>query len=83
MVYTQSQDKILWSQWKVGTVGEPKRTAASMLRAIEAGLPVYVVQPRFGAQLRSLERALRARRLNLTPLDSKRGLYRLRRATAA
>jgi hypothetical protein len=84
LVYTQSQDKVLWSRWKVGTVSEPERTAASMNRAIDAGLPVYVMQPRFGSgQLRGLERALRAKRISLTPLDSRRGLYRLHRASEA
>jgi hypothetical protein len=83
MVYTQSQDKVMWSNWKIGTIGEPKRTAVSMQRAIDAGLPVYIVQPRFGGKLKPLERALHSRRINVTPLDAKRGVYRLRRATAA
>jgi hypothetical protein len=78
LVYSTSQDKVLFSRWDVGTIGDPKRTAASMMRAREAKVPVYVVQPRMGSRAQQkLERALKPLGFGLIPLNRKQGVYQL------
>src|SRR6185369_9786224 len=80
MVYSSAHDKILWAHWRVGTVDEPKPTAASMKRAVDAGLDVFMFDPsskqrRQGPQL---ERALKRHQLKLVKAKP-RGLYHVAR----
>lgn len=79
LVYTSTYDKVLWSRWRVGTLGPPKATAASMRRGVAADIPVFVVEPRFGgSKFSGLERALKHEHLSLARADAKRGVYRVR-----
>ncbi len=78
IVYTVTQDKVLYTRWNVGLIREPDLTASSMQRASLSGLPVYVAQPGIGvAQLALLASALNKRGLTLVEVDGARGLYRL------
>jgi hypothetical protein len=83
LVYTVTYDKVLWSRWQVGQLGEPKATAASMSRGVGADIPVFVVEPRFGgSKLTALDRALNGVRLGLFRADARRGVYRVSAAAA-
>jgi hypothetical protein len=77
IVYSQALDKVLWSRWQLGIIDEPRATADSMARAIRSKLPVYIVQARFRRQGRSLEAALRSKRLRVVKVDARRGVYRV------
>jgi hypothetical protein len=78
IVYTTTQDKVLWSRWHVGLLRETEPTADSMQRAHDAGVDVYVAQPGFNpAQLQLLAAALNERGLALVVVDAARGLFRL------
>jgi len=75
MVYSLAHDKILWSHWRVGTLGGPEPTAASMLRAKQAGIDVFVFEPGLrGTQRARLQRALAKAGLTLAS-GGERGLY--------
>jgi hypothetical protein len=76
-VYTETCDKILWRRWRLGTLAEPRATAASMARASRAGLAVYAFEPGMtSGERHALDRALRRRGLMLRPLK-RRGLSRV------
>ncbi len=78
MIYSSILDSVLWPRWRVGMLDEPEPTAASMSHAIEAHLPVFVVDPRFGRHRADrLGRALRSRHLVLIAVDSPHGIYRI------
>jgi hypothetical protein len=77
MVYSAAHDKILWPYWRVGTLNEPEPSAASMARAAQVGLPLFVFDPSLRrGQLQALERALHKRRLDLQRAGEP-GLYRV------
>lgn len=77
MVYTETQDKLLWRAWRLGTLDEPEPSAASIARAVEAKLDVFVFEPalRHREQLQ-LDRALGRRGLGLVR-RGPRGLWRV------
>jgi hypothetical protein len=77
MVYSVRHDKILWSRWRVGTIDQPEPSARSMNRAVAAGLPVFLLEPRFGGQSVRLASALRKKHLALVKVDAARGVYRV------
>jgi hypothetical protein len=80
MVYSAAHDKILWSHWRVGTLGEAEPTAASILRAKQAGIDVFVFEPSLKRPQRAkLDRALGKARLTLGR-GGERGLYRVTQA---
>ncbi|HET6615557.1 MAG TPA: hypothetical protein VFH62_06680 [Dehalococcoidia bacterium] len=84
ILYTMTEDKALWSRWRIGIVSDPDRTAASIDRSLRAGYSVYVVQGRMPAQVKAeLESALSKRSLWLTTEDERLGIYRAGRAASA
>ncbi|HWZ88545.1 MAG TPA: hypothetical protein VNW92_06835 [Polyangiaceae bacterium] len=84
LVYSATMDKILWSRWRVGTIDAPNDSAASINRAVVAGLPVFVFEPQLGRQSRRTAAALSELGLALVRVPAGRGLYRVeRRAPAA
>jgi hypothetical protein len=82
VVYTDTRDKVLWSGWHVCTMGATEPTAASMERALAAGLRVYVMEPGFSPSYGALARRLRAKDLAFNKIDVGQGLYRLQRKPA-
>jgi hypothetical protein len=65
-VYTETHDKVLWRRWRVGMIDQPEPTAASMARALQAGLEVYAFEPLLKpSELQKLEQALRGHGLSL------------------
>jgi hypothetical protein len=77
IVYTRTQDKILWRKWRLGTIDEPQPSAKSMARAVKAGLQVYAFEPQLKrSDLKRLERALKRHGLKLDQLRP-RGLRRI------
>jgi hypothetical protein len=82
MVYSAKLDKLLWSRWPVGFIDDdPEHSAASLSRAADAGLPVFVLEPKPARQLRRIMTALKRRGLALLKIDAKNGLYRLDKET--
>jgi hypothetical protein len=80
IVYSAYQDKLLWSRWYVGVIVDPiQQTATSINRAVEAGLPVFLLEPKAGSQFKQLKALLSAKQFKLVRLDGRRGLYRLDR----
>jgi hypothetical protein len=79
IVYSVMADKIFWSKWRVGMIDDPERTATSMNRAADAGLPVFLYEQRPGRQFRELVAALRTKQFAVVKVDAHRGLYRLAR----
>ncbi len=80
IVYSALLDKMLWSRWNIGVIVDPPElTATSIGRAVEAGLPVFVLEPKPKAQFNQLKAALRLRQFKLIKIDGRHGLYRLAR----
>jgi hypothetical protein len=79
IVYSRVFDKVLWSRWQLGIVDDkrPEATATSMQRAVRAGLPVFMIEPRFPRRLRALDRAMRSKQLGTARVDARRGIYRI------
>jgi hypothetical protein len=78
MVYSESLDKVLWSRWRVGVIDETGPSASSITRAANAGLPVFILEPRPGRPFRQLRAALAT--TGLTLVRERRGAYRVVRA---
>ncbi|MGH2360041.1 MAG: hypothetical protein ACRDGM_05805, partial [bacterium] len=80
MVYSSTYDKVLWSRWRVGTLGEPEPTAMSIRRALDARVAVFIFEPRLGGnQYRRLAEALKRQHFALIATGSTRELYRVER----
>ncbi|MEP7051722.1 MAG: hypothetical protein ABJB12_15270 [Pseudomonadota bacterium] len=78
MVYTVTSDKIIWSAWQVGTIDDLNLSAASMARAFDAGLPVYMLDPKFESPSHHrLNAVLAKKQLRLSLVNGRRGVYRL------
>jgi hypothetical protein len=78
-VYTASEDKWLWSRWRVCVIENDGATASSIARALEANLKVFVVQPGLAPQIRHLAAALKRKHISLVRVDASRGVYRVDR----
>ena len=79
MVYTVTSDKLVWSNWRLGTIENLKLSAASMERAHQAGFQVFMLDPKYeNPSHRRLGQLLAKRSLVLNPVDPRHGLYRLR-----
>jgi len=79
-VYSATFDKILWSRWRVATFDQPDRTAASMNRAVNARLNVFLCEPKISrARLHALTRALLSHQLALVAVDPSTGVYYVQR----
>ncbi|HYP88115.1 MAG TPA: hypothetical protein VEQ59_08170 [Polyangiaceae bacterium] len=77
MVYTQTQDKVLWRRFRVGTIDGAERTAASIERVVAAGIPVFIFELRIRrGELQPIDRALQQRGLT-TSRRKMRGLYKV------
>lgn len=83
MVYSIRSDKLLWSRWRLGTIEDPRLSAASVKRALESGIQVYVLEPRSRAPFPAFVRELNRARLRLEPVDRRRGLTRVVRLAPA
>lgn len=77
MVYSVASDKVLWSKWRVGVIDEPEPSASSIGRVVEAGLPVFVLEPHAGREFRQFTAALSTKGLALARVDGRRGVYRV------
>jgi len=78
-VYTVTSDKIVWSRWRLGTIEDLNLSAASMERAVKAGLDVFMLDQRYETPSHRRLGVLLARRsLVLIPVDPHRGVYRVR-----
>jgi hypothetical protein len=75
VVYTATDDKWLWSEYRLGTVSEPEPTAASIERAARAHMKVFILQSRSTQAFRRLAAALDRRHLRLVKIDGRRGIY--------
>jgi hypothetical protein len=83
MVYTVTSDKLVWSNWRLGTIEDQNLSAASMERAIKAGFQVFMLDPKYESlSHRHLGQLLAKRGLVLNPVDLRHGLYRLRAGVA-
>ena len=82
IVYSVMDDKVLWSKWRVGFIIDPQPTVASMQRAADAALPVFVLEPSPGRKLRQLMGALGSKGFKLSRVG-RQPLYRLVRLPAA
>ena len=82
IVYSVMDDKVLWSKWRVAFIADPQPTVSSMKRAVDAQLPVYVLEPSPGRKLRQLMALLKTENLKLTKLGHQ-PLYRLDRLPPA
>jgi len=82
IVFTKTRDKLLWSHYQLGMLsGDMELVAASMDRAMNAHLNVFMVEPRFSSfDYRKLAKALKKRNLTFIKLDSYRGVYRVKPA---
>lgn len=76
-VYTEKEDKWIWSGWRVWMVGEPEATAVSIERALAANVELFVVEPKRTALFKQLRATLRRRRISLVRIDAWRGVYRV------
>ena len=77
IVYSLQSDKLLWSRWRVGLIDEPEATAMSLNRAVDTGLPVFILDP--GGRSRKLTTALAKSGIALARVDARRKLYRATR----
>jgi len=77
IVYSEKEDKLVWSRWQVGVIRSPDVTVMSMKRALGAGRPVFILQQRFPRTGRRLGRALKKANLNVVRVDGRAGLYRV------
>ncbi|HEY5377811.1 MAG TPA: hypothetical protein VIK01_29220, partial [Polyangiaceae bacterium] len=79
MVYTVTSDKVVWSHWRLGTIDDLNLTAASIERAVKAGLDVFMLDQRYETPSHRRLGVLLARRsLVVVPVDPRRGTYRVR-----
>jgi hypothetical protein len=84
MVYTVTSDKLVWSQWRLGTIEDQNLSSASMERALKAGFKVFMLDPKYETlSHRHLGQLLAKRGLVLSPVDLRHGLYRLRQGNTA
>ena len=84
IVYTVTSDKLVWSRWRLGTIEDQNLSAASMDRALKAGLKVFMLDPKYETPShRRLGQILAKRGLVLNPVDPRHGLYRLREGITA
>ncbi|HYQ14893.1 MAG TPA: hypothetical protein VEQ58_04025, partial [Polyangiaceae bacterium] len=82
MVYTQTQDKMLWRRFRLGTVDAPERTAASIARVVTAGVRVFVFESRIKRnEIVALDRALGRHGLSAAKRKT-RGLFEVVRQDA-
>jgi hypothetical protein len=81
MVYSARFDKILWSQWRLGSITtDAEPSAQSVSRAVAAGLNVYVFEQHWRPALRrQFVAALARRRLALGTVDARRSLFHVER----
>lgn len=77
MVYTKSMDKVLWSEWRLGTIDAPEATSTSIGRAVAAGLLVFVYDVDFVRQAPEFAAIARNKSLRLVKVTRRRGLYRV------
>jgi hypothetical protein len=83
IVYSAYLDKVLWSKWSIGVIVDPvPQTVASIDRAIDAGLPVFVLEPKPGGQFAQLRALLKQEQFRLVRVEAKHGLYRLDRVAS-
>ncbi len=79
MVYTVTSDKLVWSNWRLGTIENLNLSAASMERAFDAGIQVFMLDPKYeNPSHRRLGQLLAKHKLVLNAVDPRHGLYRLR-----
>jgi hypothetical protein len=83
LLYCVTMDKVVWSQWRLGTIEDLELSAASMVRALKAKQNVFMLDPKFEtASHRRLGQLLAKRGLVLVPVDLRHGVYRLQTGIA-
>jgi len=82
IVYSTSDDKSLWSRFRVGLISDPKPTADSINRALDAKIPVYFVDFNLTSPVRGVLNQLRASGFTVVQALPRRHLFRVTRSAA-
>lgn len=79
MIYSEKLDHWTWSAFTTGNIVAPEVTLRSIQRALDAGIPTYVVEEFRTSKFRRLKRALERAHLRLERVGGHRHLFEIKR----
>jgi hypothetical protein len=78
MVYSEKLDRWTWSAFTTGNIVGHEATLKSIQRALDAGIPTYVVEEFRTSKVRRLKRALERSHLHMVRVGGQRHLFEIK-----